>query len=54
MARAAAGRLVPRLEPFDPQDRGAIHAVLVGGPAMPARVRAVVDFLSERLNGRAG
>lgn len=45
----AAGRLVPLLEPFNPQDREAIHAVFVGGPAMPARVRATVDFLVEAL-----
>ncbi len=49
----AAGRLVPLLEPFNPQDREAIHAVFVGGPAMPARVRAMVDFLVEALRGDA-
>ncbi|MCJ2094348.1 LysR family transcriptional regulator [Methylobacterium sp. J-072] len=47
----AAGRLMPLLEPFNPQDREAIHAVFVGGPAMPARVRVLVDFLAERLRG---
>lgn len=47
----AAGRLVPLLEPFNPQDREAIHAVFVGGPAMPARVRVLVDFLAERMCG---
>jgi DNA-binding transcriptional LysR family regulator len=47
----AAGRLVPLLEPFNPQDREAIHAVFVGGPAMPARVRVLVDFLAERRRG---
>lgn len=50
----AAGRLVPLLEPFNPQDREAIHAVFVGGPAMPARVRVVVDFLAEALRQTAG
>lgn len=51
----AAGRLVPLLEPFNPQDREAIHAVFVGGPAMPARVRVLVDFLVERMRqGGAG
>jgi len=45
----AAGRLVPLLEAFNPQDREAIHAVFVGGPTMPARVRVVVDFLAETL-----
>jgi DNA-binding transcriptional LysR family regulator len=49
----AAGRLVPLLEPFNPQDREAIHAVFVGGPAMPARVRVLVDFLAERMRGVA-
>ncbi|MGU3543031.1 LysR family transcriptional regulator [Methylobacterium sp. A52T] len=44
----ASGRLVPLLEPFNPQDREAIHAVFVGGPAMPARVRVLVDFLAEQ------
>jgi DNA-binding transcriptional LysR family regulator len=47
----AAGRLVPLLEPFNPQDREAIHAVFVGGPAMPARVRVLVDFLVARMRG---
>ena len=45
----AAGRLVPLLEAFNPQDREAIHAVFVGGAAMPARIRALVDFLAERM-----
>ncbi|MCJ2067506.1 LysR family transcriptional regulator [Methylobacterium sp. J-030] len=45
----AAGRLVPLLEPFNPQDREAVHAMFVGGPAMPARVR--VDYLVERMRG---
>ncbi|WP_449411487.1 LysR family transcriptional regulator [Methylobacterium komagatae] len=49
----AEGRLVPLLEPFNPQDREAIHAVFVGGSAMPARVRALVDFLVESLRGEA-
>lgn len=41
------GALVPLLEDFNPGDREPIHAVFVGGPAMPARVRAFVDFLVE-------
>jgi len=45
----AAGRLVPLLEAFNPLDREAIHAVFVGGPTMPARVRVLVDFLAEKL-----
>ncbi len=47
----ATGRLVAQLEPFNPRDREAIHAVFVGGPAMPARVRVLVDFLVERMRG---
>lgn len=47
----ADGRLVPLLEPFNPQDREAIHAVFVGGSSMPVRVRALVDFLVEALRG---
>jgi len=45
----AAGRLVPILEDFNPGDVELIHAVFVGGSQTPARVRAFVDFLSERL-----
>lgn len=47
----AAGRLVPLLEAFNPGDIEVIHAVFVGGANMPARVRAFVDFLAERLRG---
>jgi len=47
----ATGRLVPLLEPFNPQDREAIHAVFVGGAGLPARVRVLVDFLAERMRG---
>ncbi|MGE8154511.1 LysR family transcriptional regulator [Pseudomonas vancouverensis] len=39
------GHLVPLLEGFNPGDQEPIHAVFVGGAAMPARVRAFVDFL---------
>ncbi|MCW5692450.1 MAG: LysR family transcriptional regulator [Pseudolabrys sp.] len=45
----ADGRLMPLLEDFNPRDREAIHAVFIGGANMPARVRAVVDFLAEKL-----
>lgn len=45
----ASGRLVPLLEAFNPQDRENIHAVFIGGPTMPARVRALVDFLADRM-----
>lgn len=42
------GELVVLLEEFNPGDVEPIHAVFVGGAAMPARVRAFVDFLVER------
>lgn len=45
----ASGRLVALLEPFNPGDREAIHAVFVGGNTVPARLRVFVDFLVERL-----
>ncbi|KPC49653.1 LysR family transcriptional regulator [Amantichitinum ursilacus] len=44
----ASGKLVALLEAFNPQDRDAFHAVFVGGPTMPARVRVFVDFLVEK------
>jgi len=40
-----SGELVPLLEAYNPGDREPIHAVFVGGPAMPARVRVFVDFM---------
>lgn len=43
----ASGDLVPLLEAYSPGDQEPIHAVFVGGAAMPARVRAFVDFLVE-------
>ncbi|WP_421996058.1 LysR family transcriptional regulator [Roseococcus sp.] len=47
----AAGRLVPLLEAFDPGDREDIHAVYLGqGGPLPARVRAFLDFLAERIS----
>lgn len=45
----AAGRLVPLLEAYNPGDVETINAVFVGGANTPARVRAFVDFLAERL-----
>lgn len=42
------GELVSLLQAWNPGDREPIHAVFVGGPAMPARVRLFVDFLVER------
>ncbi|MBB5709938.1 LysR family transcriptional regulator [Sphingomonas xinjiangensis] len=49
----AAGRLLPLLEDFNPGDVEQIHAVFVGGPNTPARVRAFVDFLAANLRGSA-
>jgi DNA-binding transcriptional LysR family regulator len=49
-ADIAAGRLVPVLESFNPGDREDIHAVFLGrGGPLPARVRAFVDFLADRV-----
>lgn len=45
----AEGRLVPILEAYNPGDIEQIHAVFVGGAGVPARVRAFVDFLAERM-----
>lgn len=45
----ARGELVPILEAFNPGDVEPIHAVFVGGPGIPARIRVFVDFLAERL-----
>jgi DNA-binding transcriptional LysR family regulator len=44
------GRLVPVLEDYNPGDREDIHAVYLGqGGPLPARVRAFIDFLAERI-----
>jgi DNA-binding transcriptional LysR family regulator len=48
-AQIASGQLVPILEEFNPGDVEAIHALFVGGVSTPARIRAFVDFLAERL-----
>jgi DNA-binding transcriptional LysR family regulator len=43
----AAGLLVPVLEEYNPHELEPIHAVYLGkGGRLPARVRAVLDFLS--------
>lgn len=49
----AAGRLVPLLEDYSPGEVEPIHAVYVGqGGALPARVRAFLDFLAEKVRLR--
>ncbi len=53
-AEIADGRLVPLLEEYNPGDVELIHAVFVGGATIPARVRAFVDFLVERLASPTG
>jgi len=46
----AAGRLTPVLERFNPGDLESVHAVFVGqGGHVPARVRALLDFLAEQV-----
>lgn len=46
----AAGRLVAVLEDFNPGDTKPMHALYLGkGGHLPARVRAVLDFLAERV-----
>jgi DNA-binding transcriptional LysR family regulator len=45
----AQERLVPILEDYNPGDVEQIHAVFVGGTNTPARVRAFVDFLADKL-----
>ncbi|MER2104337.1 MAG: LysR family transcriptional regulator [Pseudomonas atacamensis] len=42
------GTLIPLLQTFNPGDEEPIHAVFVGGAAMPVRVRLFVDFLLEQ------
>jgi len=43
------GRLVPLLQAFNPGDKEVFHAVFVGGPNMPARIRVFVDYLVEHM-----
>jgi len=46
----AAGRLVPVLEDFNPRELQPIHAVYLGKAGrLPARVRAVLDYLAAQL-----
>jgi len=47
----AAGRLVPVLEDFNPRELQPIHAVYLGKAGrLPARVRAVLDYLAAQLS----
>lgn len=48
-ADIAAGRLVPVLEEFNAGDIELLHAVFVGHDYLAARIRAFVDFLSDRI-----
>ncbi|MNI11760.1 HTH-type transcriptional regulator DmlR [compost metagenome] len=43
-----AGRLVPILEDFNPEDIEDIHAVYAGHEHLAVRIRAFIDFLAER------
>lgn len=46
-----AGRLVSLMEPFDTGETEAFYAVYVGqGGPLPARVRALLDFLADKAN----
>jgi len=48
-----AGRLKTVLEPLNPGDTEAIHAVFIGqGAHLPARIRAFIDFLAEHVKIR--
>jgi len=47
-----SGALIPLLEDYNPRDRESIHAVFIGGAAMPARIRVFVDFMVEQLSAR--
>lgn len=50
-----AGRLVEVLQAFNPNDIEDLHAVFLGGPGpVPARVRALVDFLAHHGRMKAG
>ncbi|RKF19358.1 LysR family transcriptional regulator [Altericroceibacterium spongiae] len=45
----ADGTLIPLLEDYNPGDIEEIHAVFAGGASLPARTRAFIDFLAEKL-----
>jgi DNA-binding transcriptional LysR family regulator len=44
-----AGRLVPLLEAYNPEDIELIHAVFAGHEHLAVRIRAFIDFLAERI-----
>ncbi|WP_331373679.1 LysR family transcriptional regulator [Sinorhizobium chiapasense] len=44
-----AGRLVPVLEDYNPEDMERVHAVYAGHEHLAARIRAFIDFLVERI-----
>jgi len=44
-----AGRLVPILEEFNPEDIETIHAVYAGHEHLAVRIRAFIDFIAERM-----
>lgn len=44
-----SGALIPLLEEFNPGDVEEVHALFVGGPHIPARVRCFLDYLTETL-----
>ncbi|MDK1384699.1 LysR family transcriptional regulator [Sinorhizobium sp. 8-89] len=44
-----AGRLVPVLEEYNPEDMERVHAVYAGHEHLAARIRAFIDFLVERI-----
>ncbi|CCM79065.1 LysR family transcriptional regulator [Rhizobium mesoamericanum] len=44
-----AGRLIPVLEEYNPEDIEQIHAVFAGHEHLAARIRAFMDFLKEHL-----
>ncbi len=45
----AAGRLVPVLEAYNPEDIEEIHAVYAGHEHLAVRIRAFIDFLAARI-----
>jgi DNA-binding transcriptional LysR family regulator len=46
-----AGRLVPVLEAYNPGDVEEVNVVYVGhGGRLPARVRALIDFLAKEVD----